>query len=173
MADKGKKASKDKTPKRRNKTIGVGDALGGIIDPALKKRGFASRDLIAHWDAMVPEPYDKCTQPDRLHWPRGPEAANGAILYLRCQPAHALAVAHEAPRLAGAINRYFGYVLVGSVKLSAEPMEVRKPQPDEAFARPTPEVEAEIEAAVSAVGDDGLRDALRTLGEGVRAPKRR
>ena len=165
-------AGKTQEPKRRNKTIGVAEALGGIIDPALKKRGFASRDLIAHWGAMVPSPYDKVTAPDRLSWPRGPEIANGATLYVRCQPAHAHAVAHEGPRLAAAINRYFGYALVGAVKLSAEPMEAA-PKQDLAPARPDAAALAEIEETVRGVADEGLRDALRQLGEGLHSPARK
>ena len=159
-------AGSSKEPKRRNKTIGVGDALGGIIDPALKKRGFASRDLIAHWGAMVPPPYDKVTAPDRLSWPRGPEAANGAVLFVRCHPAHAHAVAHEGPRLAAAINRYFGYVLVGAVKISAEPMQAA-PKEAPAAAGPDDATLAEIDETVRNVADDGLRDALRQLGAGL------
>ena len=45
-------------PKRRNRTMSVADVLGGALDPVLKKRGFASRDIITHWAAMAPPPYD-------------------------------------------------------------------------------------------------------------------
>jgi hypothetical protein len=158
---------KSNEPKRRNRTLSVGDALGGAIDPALRKRGFASRDLIAHWGAMVPEPYDRVTAPDRLSWPRGTEAANGATLYVRCADGHAHEVAHEGPRLTASINRYFGYVLVGAVRISAEPMlPVAKttdfvPEPLDA------EAEARLKARISGVADKGLREALWTLGAGL------
>ena len=45
--------------------------LTTTLDPALKKRGFASRDIVSNWPAMAPAPYDKVTRPDKLSWPRG------------------------------------------------------------------------------------------------------
>ncbi|MHB1110603.1 MAG: DUF721 domain-containing protein, partial [Devosia sp.] len=115
------KTKEDDTPRRLNRVVGVAEALSKALDPALRKRGFASRDIITHWAAMAPAPYDKVALPDRLSWPRGERGAEGATLYLRCVPGHALALSHEGPLIAAAINRYFGYVLVGAVRLSAEP----------------------------------------------------
>ena len=109
-------------PKRRNKTLNLGDVLAGALDPVLKKRGFASRDIITHWAAMAPQPYGSVAVPDKLVWPRGERSAEGATLVLRCVPGHALAIQHEGQKIAAAVNRYFGYVLVGPVRLSAEPL---------------------------------------------------
>ena len=91
-----------------------------MLDAALKKRGFATRDILTHWAAMAPKPYDALAMPDQLKWPRG-AGHEGATLYLRCAPGHALALSHEAPLIAAAVNRYFGYLLVREVRLSAEP----------------------------------------------------
>ncbi|HLV84673.1 MAG TPA: hypothetical protein VKY62_12960, partial [Devosia sp.] len=65
-------------PKRRNRTMSVADVLAGALDPVLKKRGFASRDIIAHWSVMAPKPYDEVAIPDKLSWPRGERSAEGA-----------------------------------------------------------------------------------------------
>ena len=51
-------------PKRLNRSVGVGEALGRVLDPVFRKRGFASRDLIAHWAAVAPKPYDSVAQPE-------------------------------------------------------------------------------------------------------------
>src|SRR5437588_348243 len=107
------KPEKTKEPKRLNRAVGIGEALNGALDPALKRRGFASRDIVTHWTAIAPAPYDKLAIPDKLVWPRGERSAQGATLYLRCVEGHALMLTHEAPRIAASINRYFGYVLVG------------------------------------------------------------
>ena len=110
-------------PKRLNRTVSVGDAMGPILGPALRRRGFAGRDIITHWGAIAPKPYDAVARPDELKWPRGTErSAEGATLYLRVLPGHALAVQHEGPKIAAAVNRYFGYVLVREVRMSLEPM---------------------------------------------------
>lgn len=170
MATKPKKQS-DEPPKRLNRVVDAGEALQRSLDPVFKKRGFASRDLVSHWAAMAPAPYDQAAAPDKLVWPRGDRSAEGATLYLRCTPGQALALQHEAPLVARAVNRYFGYVLVGAVKLSAEPLDIKKEKA--ATAAGEPEVaDPELDGAVAGVADDGLRDALRRLGRGIKGSSR-
>jgi hypothetical protein len=159
------KQQQDDAPKRLNRAVGIGDVLGKALD-------FASRDLIAHWTAMAPPPYDRVAAPDRLAWPRGEKSASGATLYLRALPGHALAIQHEGERIAAAINRYFGYVLVGAVRLSPEPLTLRQPPaPPNTPLTETPHPRADAE--VAAVADDGLRDALRRQGRGIMGSSRR
>jgi hypothetical protein len=165
MATKTKK--EDEPPRRLNRVVGAGEALQKVLDPAFRKRGFAARDVVTHWAAMVPSPYDLVSAPDRLAWPRNERNAGGAVLYLRCAPGHALALNHEGPKIAAAINRYFGYVLVASVRLSAEPF-VKATQPAHIADKPVPRRDAAIYAATEGVADEGLRDALRRLGSGIK-----
>lgn len=173
MADKPKSRAKgDIQPKRLNRAVGVGEALGGALDPALKKRGFASRDIFAHWPAMAPAPYDTVTRPDKLNWPRGEKGAEGATLYLRCHPGHALALAHEGQRVAAAVNRYYGYFLVGQVRLSAEPFDLLDEAPETVPALPDV-VRARIGRTVDQVEDPGVREALRELGQAMARKKQR
>jgi hypothetical protein len=154
-------------PKRRNKTLSVADALSGALDPVLKKRGFASRDIIANWTIIAPEPYGAVTTPDKLTWPRGERSAEGATLVLRCAPGHALAAQHESGRIAAAVNRYFGFFLVGAVRLSAEPFTPGSAPEDHNRSQPSQSVVAKVGAQVARVDDDDLREALRTLGHAL------
>ena len=176
MADEDKPAGKSKRkeeapPKRLNRAVGVAEALGGVLDAALKKRGFATRDIVSHWAAMAPSPYDKVTRPDKLSWPRGEKGAEGAVLHLSCHPGHALALAHEGDRVAAAINRYFGYFLVGHVRLSATPFEIVDAVPETVPA--LPEVtRARIGRTVERVQDPAVREALRELGQAMARRKR-
>lgn len=150
--------------KRRNKTLSVADALSGALDSVLKKRGFASRDIIAHWRTIAPPPFDATTLPDKLSWPRSSSGAEGATLVLRCAAGQALLAQHEAPAIAAAVNRYFGYVLVSDVRLSAEPFTPgsgAKPQPR---PQPSQSAVAKVGAATEKVEDNDLREALQALG---------
>ena len=87
-------------------------------------------------------------------------------------PGHQLALAHEGPRIAAAINRYFGYLLVKDVRLSAEPFSTdsaRKPK-----GRTTlPEVAKHAGDAVAGVDDPALKGALKGLGEAVLSKRAR
>lgn len=171
MADK--KIKEPDEPKRLNRAVGVGEALSGVLDAALRKRGFASRDILSNWKAMAPKPYDAIAMPDRLAWPRGAKGAEGATLYLRCAPGQALALSHEAPLIAAAVNRYYGYVLVKEVRLSLEPFSVGSAPKSDAPPVAPELVRRAARAAVADVEDDGLKAALTGLGERVLNPKAR
>jgi hypothetical protein len=150
-------------PKRRNKTLSVADALAGALDPVLRKRGFASRDIITRWKVIAPPPFNETTQPDKLSWPRG-NSAEGATLVLRCAPGQALFAQHEAPAIAAAVNRYFGYVLVADVRLSAEPFTAGSGQKAEKPPQPSQSDIAKVGAQTAMVEDEDLREALQALG---------
>jgi hypothetical protein len=171
MATKPRSASST-TPKRLNRTVKVGDAIAGALDPALKRRGFASRDIIAQWRAMAPEPYGAVAVPDKLVWPRSGHGAAGATLYLRCADGHQLALVHEAPRIAAAINRYFGYVLVNQIKLAITPFTTGVPDKPEKPPEADAQTSAAVDLAVHKVEDARLRTALTRLGIAIGAPKR-
>jgi hypothetical protein len=152
-------------PKRRNKTLSVADVLSGALDPVLKKRGFASRDIITHWRAIAPAPYDEITVPDKLSWPRTAAArAEGAVLYLRCAPGQALFVQHSAQDIARAVNRYFGYLLIHEVRLSAEPFIKGSGSRTQKQRQPSPSEIAKVGATIEKVEDSDLREALMALG---------
>lgn len=165
------KPKADAEPKRLNRAVNIAEAIKGALDPAMKKRGFASRDILTHWGAMAPKPYDQVAVPDRLVWPRGERGADGATLYLRCAPGHALAVQHEGPMIARAVNRYFGYLLVSGCRLSAEPFS---PSSDEKVEpKPVPEAARHmVGEAVDKVGDEGVKEALRQLGHALHSRRK-
>lgn len=161
-------------PKRRNRTLSVADVLSGALDPVMKKRGFATRDILTHWKVIAPPPYDAVTMPDKLTWPRqAGQSHEGAVLYLRCAPGQALFAQHDAPAIAAAVNRYFGYLLVSEVRLSAEPFTPgsgakvqKRPQPSQSDI-------AKVGAAIEKVEDNDLREALRVLGLALSARSER
>ena len=165
------KPKADAEPKRLNRTVDISEALKHALDPAMRKRGFASRDIITHWAAMAPKPYDAVTVPDRLVWPRGEKGADGATLYLRCAPGHALALQHEGPMIARSINRYFGYLLVANCRISAEPFSTRSEEKAKPLLVPDT-ARQHVGEAVEKVGDDGVKEALRALGHALHARRK-
>lgn len=160
-------AEKLPDPPRKNRTLSVADALSGALDPVMKKRGFASRDILSLWHVIAPPPFDRLTQPDKLAWPRHAHGAEGAVLHLRSAPGQALMVQHEAPTIAAAINRYFGYVLVGEVRLSAEPFMPGSGVRAQKRAEPSRKSLDRIAAETSVIEDEPLRAALRQLGRAM------
>lgn len=161
-------AGKSLPPKRRNKTVQLGDMIGDALDPAFKKRGFASRDLVAHWGSIAPTPWDKLSIPDKLAWPRRDRPdPEGAVLHLRCMEGHGLALVHEGPAIAAAVNRYFGYLLVGSVRLSPLPFAPARALQAQRIQPLGREKLSMIAAATAGVEDMALKQALEKLGRGL------
>jgi hypothetical protein len=161
----------DKPAKRLNRAAGLAEALGRALDPALKRRGFANEDLLRHWRAIAPPPYNLVTRPVKLSWPKRTPGADGAILHVSCHPGHSLMLQHEGPRLMQAVNAYFGYVLVAEVRLSSEPFllvaePVPAPKPDLSPARA-----ATLASSVGKIADEGLRAALQSLGRNLMGKK--
>ena len=168
MADR-----KSKQTDRLNRTVSLGEVASRELDPILRQRGFATAELVANWQSIVPAPYDRSVLPDRLKWNRKAESAapDGATLYVRVDPAQALGFAHEHVRIRDAINRYFGFFLVADIRHAREPFVPRSGKPSLPVTPVDPaELEA-VEAKVSSVADAGLREALARLGAGVAARK--
>ncbi len=171
MAQKPQSGNNIGESKRINRAVGVAEALGRTLDPVFRRRGFASRDLIANWKTIAPRPYGEVARPDRLAWPRGARGTEGATLYLRCAEGHTLALTHEADRIAAAINRYFGYVLVGGVRLSAEPFGDPTGHKAAVALSASPEERQRVTVLTENVGDANLREALQRLGEALAAKR--
>ncbi len=160
-------AKSEPEDKRRNRVSRLGEALGGVLDPVFSKRGFASREIMTNWAVIAPSIYKDVTFPDKLQWRRN-AGDEGGTLFLRCAEGQRLAVSHDADLIAGSVNRYFGYVLVQSVKLSAEPFTPRSAPRGEAPAEPDAETQAEIDAQLKELPDEELKSALKRLGLGLK-----
>jgi hypothetical protein len=168
MADK-----KSKQPDRLNRTVSLGEVASRALDPVLRQRGFATAELVANWQSIVPAPYDRSVLPDRLKWNRKAEnaAPDGATLYVRVDPVQALGFAHEHARIRDAINRYFGFFLVADIRTAREPFVPRTARHADHATGPTPADLAAAGEKVAAVSDAGVRAALARLGAGVAARK--
>ncbi len=169
---KNSMAKEQKGPKRQNRSVGLQEALSQALDPLMKKRGFASRDVITHWQVIAPEPYNSVARPEKLVWPRAGRSAEGATLHVACAPTHKLALAHEGSAIAAAINRYFGYLLVKDVRLSATPFTAHSAQQAQGSPEVSEAVRDKVRGTVEGVEDDALRAALQRLGNGILSRKR-
>ncbi|MEO8883808.1 MAG: hypothetical protein ABI377_10420, partial [Devosia sp.] len=96
----------------------------------------------------------------------------GATLYLRCIEGHQLALSHEAPRIAAAVNRYFGYVLVDQIRLSIEPFSPCSVEKPETVPETDPIRSAVVARAVGKVEDSRLKEALKMLGLRIATQRR-
>ena len=140
-----------------------------IIGEALAARGLSEASLIADWPAIVGEAIARYARPIELKWPprpakRGPDAPIApATLVLRVDGAFALEAQHNAAIVVARVNAHLGWRCVEKIAFRQGPLPPPKKKPV-----PTPAPSAEARAAASraaaAVEDEGLREALTSLG---------
>jgi hypothetical protein len=150
----------------------IADLIGNLIDPAVRRRGFASADLIANWPDLVGSRFARCSQPDSLRWPKRAHWDEGgahqpATLVVRCDGANAVFLQHSAAQLRDRINTFFGFQVVGAIKIIQKPLD----QEPQAVARGmrdlTADQERRLDVAVDAIDKPDLKAAVRRLGAAV------
>ena len=157
----------------------VGTFVPKITQKVFEKFGFSTATLLTDWAIIVGADLAAYTAPERLKWPRGFEGATdtgegetaraGATLMLRVEPARALDIQYKARLLIDRINAYFGYRAVAEIRLIQAPL-IRS-------ALPAPRVPSKAAlpptAAVQAIENDALREALAMLEASIAAKKTR
>lgn len=155
----------------------LADLIGKAMQPAFRKRGFATADLVASWPDIVGERYGERVRPERLLWPRpverdGETVPEPATLVVNTDGATALLLTHEMPQILARINGYFGWAAVGRIRIVQKPVSVpvrkRRPQVRDL----TVAEQRELDARLDGVEHEGLRKALEKLGSQVIARNR-
>jgi hypothetical protein len=134
----------------------LAELIDDCLAPALAAQGFAGRSVVTFWPEIVGERLAERTRPLKIDWPRrrnAPgETADPATLVVRVEGAFALEMQQLGPLVLERVNTHLGWRAVGKLVL--------KQGPDAATL-------ARIAAQVAAVEDDGLREALARLGQGI------
>jgi hypothetical protein len=149
----------------------VARLLGGILDPAARRRGFAQASLLADWATIAGPSLARRCQPLRVDYPPG--RRTGGTLLLQVGGSAALEIQHAAPQLVERVNAYFGHRAVRQLRLLQMPFVVTAPAPPPQPRTLAPAEEAALAARVGAIGDDALRTALLALGRTVSGSGRR
>ncbi len=164
----------------------LGSFLPRITRNAFAKYGFATTTLLTDWEAIAGPEFAQSTQPERLKWPRRPDAdtepddtnrrRTRATLILRVDPSRALDAEYGATRLKERINSYFGYDAISDIRIlqapvapeaTAEPVRKTANDDDPRQTRP----QKPPSAAVQQIHDAPLRDALARLESSIATDK--
>ena len=145
----------------------LADLVRRTLADTFARQGFASTELVTHWDDIVGAEIAAHCEPLRLKWPRGGavDAPEPATLVLRVEGPIAIEIQHLAPVILERVNRFFGWRAVGRLSLRQAPLTRRATQP----ARPAPDPQATARlAATLDVADEELRNALARLGAAIK-----
>jgi hypothetical protein len=142
----------------------LAEVVAGVLAPVSERRGFAVADLAAAWQEVIGPRYADCTYPEKIDWPRAGDTDAGGVLKVCVEGPRAVLLQHELGQVMQRVNAFLGYAAIGRIRIVQGSIPRRKPQ---RRALPPPADEARVAGAVSAVGDDALREALARLGRGI------
>ena len=146
----------------------LADLVGPALTAAFKRHGFASTEIVTHWEDIAGPEIAAHSEPIKITWPRQNDAEEPqpATLVLRCQGPAAIEIQHLAGVIVERVNRFLGWRAIDRVALRQAPL-ARRDKP-----RPPPAIDAEearrIAERMTDITDDNLRAALGRLGAAVK-----
>src|ERR1700756_2697816 len=101
----------------------LADLVRRTLADTFARQGFASTELVTHWDDIVSAEIAAHCEPIRLQWPRGGhvDAPEPATLVLRVEGPIAIEIQHLAPVILERVNRFFGWRAGGGLLLRQAP----------------------------------------------------
>ena len=149
----------------------LADLVGPALTAAFKRHGFASTEIVTHWEDIVGAEIAAHCEPIKITWPRQATADDAeepepATLVLRCQGPAAIEIQHLAGVIVERVNRFLGWRAIDRVALRQAPL-ARRAKP-----KPPPAIDAEaarrIADRMTDITDENLRAALGRLGAALK-----
>jgi hypothetical protein len=144
--------------------------VGRCLADSFKRQGFASSELVTHWEEIVGAEIAACAEAIRMVWTRAsdPEESPPATLVLRVEGPAAIEIQHQSAVIVERVNRYFGWQALAGIALRQAPLVRRRSR------KPRPVIDQRLAQALSAemtdIADEGLRTALGRLGAAIKRP---
>ena len=144
-------------------------ALTAITSPVFRKRGFARREILTQWPAIVGDLMARYTCPERLQF--GQDRNQGATLVVRASSGFATELQHLHPVVLDRINTFFGYRAVERITIMQAPLPTPAPSERRALRTVTEQEERRIASQVDGTRSDTLATALKALGKTLAATR--
>jgi len=146
----------------------LGDIAGRAIDELFARQGFASRELVTRWSAVVGEQIAAHCEPVQIKWARaiGDAPPDPATLVLRVEGPMTLDIQHQSDAIIARINRFLGWAAIGRLAFRQAPLvrETARPAPKSLNDQDV----AEIAETLTDIADADLRAALARLGAALK-----
>jgi hypothetical protein len=142
--------------------------VGRCLADSFKRQGFASSELVTHWEEIVGAEIAAHAEPIRMQWSRAsdPDESPPATLVLRVEGPTAIEIQHQSAVIVERINRYFGWQALAGIALRQAPLARRRAKP--ARRKIDQELADTISSQMTGITDDALRAALGRLGAAIK-----
>lgn len=153
----------------------VGDIVGGVIDPLLRKRAGISAMLVQSWEEIAGPRLAAATRPEKIAWSRRlgeDEPFRPATLVIACEAMAAIRLQHESGEVIGRVNALLGFEAIDRIRILQKPVG-GAPRPVRPMPRRLSEAETDaVHRRTEGIADEALRQSLERLGRSVLAAKK-
>jgi hypothetical protein len=153
---------------QRKPAVALSTLTSGLLAESFRKQGFASAELVTKWPEIVGADIAEHAEPLKIQWrrPAEGEPQEPGTLVLRVEGPAAIEVQHLAQVILERVNRFFGWQAVDRIALRQAPLKRDRRKP---LRTADPAETARIAAALPAIEDDDLKQALARLGAAIKA----
>jgi hypothetical protein len=149
----------------------ISEVANRLVDPVLAKRAGISTALLGSWPDIAGADFANCTRPEKILWERRAsqvedDAYRPGSLVIACEGARALFLSHVEAELIQRINSFFGFPAICKIRIVQKPVSPPPSQRPKLRALDAQE-NRKLEALVTGVENDKLREALKRLGKAV------
>jgi hypothetical protein len=153
----------------------IGGSIRDLLDPLMAKRANVDLSLALAWQQVAGEKLSGRTQPLHIQWPQRispDDAFKPGTLVVAAEGSVALDLQYSSGELVERINRFFGYPAVSKIRIEQKPVMRFKEKQKRVVPVLNADEKAGLEASLSRIEDEGLRETLFRLGTNVLAGKR-
>ena len=133
-----------------------GNTLPRSVRGILKKNGYNYSEIINKWNMLVGKNISSCAYPKSIKMKKG--KSNGTLL-LAIKRGNEIDIEYSKKDIIGKINSYFGYKLIGEIKLQTFNSENKK----EKIRSNKGNLPKNLEKRIAEIDNKNIRDSLSEL----------
>ena len=153
----------------------IGGSIRDLLDPLMSKRANVHLSLALACQPLPGYKLSGRTQPLHIQWPQRlspDDAFKPGTLIVAAEGSVALDLQYTSGELVERINRFFGYPAVNRIKIEQKPVMRFREKRKRVEPALNPDEKAGLQASLSRIEDEGLRESLFRLGTHVMAGKK-
>ena len=141
----------------------LADYVGRAVGDALAKRGFASMEIVTHWEEIVGPDLARRSEPAKLMWARREDPDSVGVLQILVEGPYAIEIQHMQSVIIERVNRFFGWRCVGKITIRQGPVTTKRLAPALPF-EPEPAAVEKTAKNIGKFDDEALGLSIARLG---------
>ena len=137
-----------------------GATLPRGVKSILKKNGYNYSEIISKWSVLVGKDISNCSYPQSIKMKKGNPKGTLVLGIKRGEEIH---IEYSKKKIMDKINSYFGYKLIGEIKLQAFGSEINKKKERKIIGKFSKNLEAKINEIKSKSIKSSLSQLLKTI----------